>query len=377
MRTSVSTQPPASNENGTVSQLIWRLKSSFRPGDFERVIQTLTTRDEAARRDASYWKTQYDSMEKKHGEAALAKLVALDELDKLRRERDLLKDQVALAENEQHASIERLEREQNGRIARLKEDQKAGREREKNWEEKCARLRRDFSEVKLGKAELQRRFSSLESEKEKAERELEECKSRFVEFQRRVSSLESEKEKVEGELEQCKSRFEELNGRTARLEEDTAVLMSAGPAVAEVALNGREGRSGNQNLTELLVKEELNCGEIANSLRGGGGSAVGSVKVGRNSHREDGSMVIIEIADSDDEMPTRKRVLSKDDDEDVRPTKKPLSKFLEELTDMPDGSDSSDSGDSSSSGSDIDSKREIARLCRKVSGINYGQLKLK
>lgn len=90
-----------------------------------------------------------------------------------------------------------------------------------------------------------------------------------------------------------------------------------------------------------------------------------------------GSMVIIEIADSDDDMPTRKRVLSKDDDEDVRPTKKSLSKFLEELTDMPDGSDSSDSGDSSSSGSDIDSKREIARLCRKVSGINYGQLKLK
>ncbi|XP_058223537.1 uncharacterized protein LOC131333183 isoform X2 [Rhododendron vialii] len=377
MRTSVSTQPPASNENGTVSQLIWRLKSSFRPRDFERVIQTLTTRDEAARRDACYWKTQHDSMEKKHGEEALAKLVAFDERDKLRRERDLLKDQVARAENEQHASIERLEREQNGRIARLKEDQKAGREREKNWEEKYARLRRDSNEVKLGKAELQRRVSSLESEKEKAERELEECKSRLAELQRRVSSLESEKEKAERELEECKSRFEELNRRTARLEEDTAVLMSAGPAVAELALDGREGRSGNQNLTELLVKEELNCGEIANSLRGGGGSAVGSVKVGRSSHREDGSMVIIEIADSDDEMPTRKRVLSKDDDEDVRPTKKPLPKFLEELTDMPDGSDSSDSGDSSSSGSDIDSKREIARLCRKVSGINYGQLKLK
>ncbi|KAE9456507.1 hypothetical protein C3L33_11534, partial [Rhododendron williamsianum] len=70
----------------------------------------------------------------------------------------------------------------------------------------------------------------------------------------------------------------ESNGRTARLEEDTAVLMSAGPAVAEVALDGREGRSGNQNLTELLEKEELNCGEIADSLRGGGGSTFGSVK---------------------------------------------------------------------------------------------------
>lgn len=80
-------------------------------------------------------------------------------------------------------------------------------------------------------------------------------------------------------------------------------------------------------------------------------------------------MVIIEIDDSDDEMPTGKRGLSNDDNEGMRPNKKRLTKLLEELTDMPDDSDYSDSGDSSSSGSDIDSKREIARLCRKVSGI--------
>lgn len=76
-------------------------------------------------------------------------------------------------------------------------------------------------------------------------------------------------------------------------------------------------------------------------------------------------MVVIEIDDSDDEMPTRKRGLSNDDSEDVKPTKKRHSKLLVELMDEPDGLDSSDTGDSSGS-SDIDVKSEIARLCRKV-----------
>lgn len=77
-------------------------------------------------------------------------------------------------------------------------------------------------------------------------------------------------------------------------------------------------------------------------------------------------MVVIEIDDSDDEMPTRKRGLSNDDSEDVKPTKKRCMKSLVELMDLRGGSDSSDTGDSSSSGSDRDSKSEIARLCRKA-----------
>ncbi|XP_058222924.1 uncharacterized protein LOC131332643 isoform X2 [Rhododendron vialii] len=359
--TSASIQlPPQSKESpesGNLSQLILPLKPSFRPGDFERVMQTLNARDEAARRDTAYWKAQYEAMEKKHGEAELEKLIALDEVTKLNRERDLLQNQVARADNDRRLQIERMEEDQNSRMARFKEDQKAGRERERGLDQRYARLWEDFNKMETEKAKLG-------------------CK---------VSALEFEREKAKREAEESGRRFDELNRRVSRLEEDAALLMSAGPGVEErserreersdvsaaadeLVVDGKEGGSGGGDgsseeiLTELPVKESgLSCGEKAEAVvPGRGGSGPGSVEAGT------GSMVVIEIDDSDDEMPTRKRGLSIDDSENVKPTKKHHTKSLIELMDEPGGSDSSDTGDSSGSGSDIDINSEIARLRRKV-----------
>lgn len=289
MSTAVSTKPPSPKEptaelNVTVSQLISNLKSSFRLSDFERVTHILTARDEDARKQTSYWKARFEAMEKKHGEIALEKIIADDELHKLKRERDLLKGQLALAET--------------GR--------KESWEREKKWKERYEKLREDFERVEL--------------EKDKTEREA-----------------------------------EELNRRISRLEDDAVLLM-----------DGKEGGGGDENLTEPVVKESgSKCGEKAESLPPAGGSAPVSVEV-EISHRENGPKVIIEIDDSDDEVPTRKRVKSIDDNDGVKPPKKHHISLEELMENMTDGSDSSDTGDSSSSGSDIDSKSEILRLCRKL-----------
>ncbi|KAI8546234.1 hypothetical protein RHMOL_Rhmol07G0101400 [Rhododendron molle] len=287
--TSASTQllpqSKESPESGNLSQLILPLKPSFRPGDFERVMQTLNARDEAARRDTAYWKAQYEAMEKKHGEAELEKLIALDEVTKLKRERDLLQNQVARAESDRRLQIERMEEDQNSRMARFKEDQKAGRERERGLDERYARLWEDFNKMETEKAKLG-------------------CK---------VSALEFEREKAEREAEESGRRFEELNRRE----------------LLHFKLIVQHDKSEDSEKSERT-----------------------------------GSKVVIEIDDSDDEMPTRKRGLSNDDSEDVKPTKKRHTKLLIELMDEPDGSDSSDTGDSS--GSDIDTNSEIARLRRNV-----------
>lgn len=237
-------------------------------------MQTLNARDEAARRDTAYWKAQYEAMEKKHGEAELEKLIALDEVTKLKRERDLLQNQVARAESDRRLQIERMEEDQNSRMARFKEDQKAGRERERGLDERYARLWEDFNKMETEKAKLG-------------------CK---------VSGLEFEREKAEREAEESGRRYEELNRRVSRLEEDSALLMSAGSgveerreersdvtaAVDELVVDGKEGGSGGGDgsseeiLTELPVKESgLSCGEKAEAVvPGGGGSGPGSVEAG-------------------------------------------------------------------------------------------------
>lgn len=333
MSTAVSTKPPSPKEptaelNVTVSQLISNLKSSFRLSDFERVTHILTARDEDARKQTSYWKARFEAMEKKHGEIALEKIIVDDELHKLKRERDLLKGELALAET--------------GR--------KESWEREKKWKERYEKLGEDFERVEMEKASLGRRVAALELEKDKTEREA-------GELNQRISRLEDDAVLLSAGVEE---RTEGLG--------PVAVAEMGGGVVAddELVMDGKEGGGGDENLTEPVVKESgSKCGEKAESLPPAGGSAPVSVEV-EISHRENGPKVIIEIDDSDDEMPTRKRVISIDDNDGVKPTKKHHISLEELMENMTDGSDSSDTGDSSSSGSDIDSKSEILRLCRKL-----------
>ncbi|KAH7863434.1 hypothetical protein Vadar_017505 [Vaccinium darrowii] len=341
MSTAVSTKPPSPKEptaelNVTVSQLISNLKSSFRLSDFERVTHILTARDEDARKQTSYWKARFEAMEKKHGEIALEKIIADDELHKLKRERDLLKGELALAET--------------GR--------KESWEREKKWKERYEKLGEDFERVEMEKASLGRRVAALELEKDKTDREAEE-------LNRRISQLEDDAVLLSAGVEE----------RTEEGLRPVAVAEMGGAVVAddELLMDGKEGGGGDENLTEPVVKESgSKCGEKAESLPPAGGSAPVSVEV-EISHRENGPKVIIEIDDSDDEVPTRKRVKSIDDNDGVKPPKKHHISLEELMENMTDGSDSSDTGDSSSSGSDIDSKiAKVESVCRSSLSMNRG-----
>lgn len=245
-----------------------------------------------------------------------------------------------------------------GKLALAETVRKESWEREKKWKERYEKLGEDFERMEMEKASLGRRVAALELEKDKAEREAEEDKRRSEELNRRISRLGDDAVLLSAGVEE---RTEERLGPGAVAEMGGGVV-----ADDELVMDGKEGGGGDENLTEPVVKETgSKCGEKAESLPPAAGSAPVSVEV-EISHRENGPKVIIEIDDSDDEMPTRKRVKSIDDNDGVKPTKKHHISLEELMENMTDGSDSSDTGDSSSSGSDIDSKSEILRLCRKL-----------
>lgn len=300
-------------------------------------------------------------MEKKNDEATLEKLImAEDELRKCKRELDLLKEQLAREETNRRVWMKRTEEDEKLRTARFREEQRESEERERKWKERYEKLWEDFEKVDKEKAKLECRVSALEFEKAKAERGAEEYNRRFEDLNRRISQLEEDAALL------MSAGLEERRG-----EEMGPVAETTDEIFNELVTDGNEGvsngeGSGNENVNELLVKGELNCCENAESLSRGGGSAPGTGEVG-SSHRENGPMVIIEIDDSDDEMPTRKRSLFTDDNDDAKPNKKCHTKPIQQL-DLPDDSDSSDSEDSASSDSFIDSKSEIARLNRKLAG---------
>ncbi|KAG5539575.1 hypothetical protein RHGRI_019941 [Rhododendron griersonianum] len=297
MSTSASThpQPLASTEtpeNGTLSQIIRPLepKSKLKSTAFNRVMQALTARDEAIRRETSYWKTQYEVMEKKHGEAALEKLIALDELAKCMRL--LEKNQAPRAGTDQRVLIQRPGEDFN------------------KAEKQNAKLSCKSENCKV---------SALESEKENAELS---CK---------VSASESESEKEKAE-EGDKRRFEELNGRVSSPRLPKPVYgPPSGPSVLDIF--DRQHQLGKQ-----LEAFQMEQREFRDETRNRFGRIDESLQNLTNyfsayppqTKTDKGSPVIIGIYDSDDEMPSRKRGSCNDDDDGLKPTKKCHSNSFQE-----------------------------------------------
>ncbi|KAF7137817.1 hypothetical protein RHSIM_Rhsim07G0084200 [Rhododendron simsii] len=316
MSTSASTQhpqPQASTEtpeNATLSQIIRPLepKSKLKSAAFNRVMQALTARDEAIRRETSYWKTQYEVMEKKHGEAALEKLIALDELAKCMRL--LGKNEVPNAGIGQRMLIEWPEEDFN------------------KAEEQSAKLSCKSENCKV---------SALESAKEKAELS---CK---------VSASESEKEKAE---EGDKRRFEELNGRVSSPRLPKPVYgPPSGPSVPDIFDRqhqlGKELEAFQMEQREFRDETRNRFDRIDESLQNLTNYFSASPPQTKTNK---GSPVIIGIYDSDDEKPSRKRGSCNDDDDGLKPTKKCHANSFQEVMNIPDDSDSSDQFDALSGG---------------------------
>ena len=186
--------------NGTVPKLISLLKSAFQPVDFDHVQKILTAREEDMQREIAHWKNQFESMEKKNSEKALAKLEVENELNKYKRECGVLREQVTRLEQDLRVQIARSEEDQRVQITRSREDLRVHCDREKTREQTYAKLLEDYTE--------------METENKK--------------LNIRVSDLDIGRNKAEHELQMYKKRFEELNLRVSRMEGDTAMLMSRG-----------------------------------------------------------------------------------------------------------------------------------------------------
>ncbi|XP_057477226.1 uncharacterized protein LOC130764942 [Actinidia eriantha] len=187
-------------ENGTVPQLISLLKSAFQPVDFDHVQKILTAREEDMQREIAHWKNQFESMEKKNSEKALAKLEVENELNKYKRECGVLREQVTRLEQDLRVQIARSEEDQRVQITRSREDLRVHCDREKTREQTYAKLLEDYTKIETENKKLNFRVSDLDIGRNKAERE----------------------------LQMYKKRFEELNLRVSRMEGDTAMLMSGG-----------------------------------------------------------------------------------------------------------------------------------------------------
>uniref|UniRef100_A0A5B7B637 Putative sarcolemmal membrane-associated protein-like n=1 Tax=Davidia involucrata TaxID=16924 RepID=A0A5B7B637_DAVIN len=299
-----------SAENGTIPELISLLKSAFRPTDFDKVQHFLITREESMKSTLSEMsveienrKKEFDLMEKKHGDLVLMKLEIEDKLNKCKRECDGFREQVT----------------------RFSEEKRLDGDRAKRAGERFAKLLEDFTKAEDDKRELiiQLKVKSTDLEcanatKRRAESEVEAWKKKFGELELRVSRLEEDT----AVLVTGDPLFEKnIDMDTTALDEDLGVKRSVSHEIAGKKQTSGNGESQNEigfgkdspSLAREQTKESIsNCGEKVNTLAGAV-SACDSLVIESNKLHAAGlsmdrnwrpeSRAVIEINDSDDEMP--------------------------------------------------------------------------
>ncbi|XP_059644049.1 uncharacterized protein LOC132285839 [Cornus florida] len=116
----------------SAQNLISMLRSAFQPSDFDKVQQILVAREESLKRNINdmskeieIWKKQFELMEKKKDELESAKLETEDELKKYKRECDDLREQVIRSKEDQKVQSDRARRAEDKNANLLKDSKKA------------------------------------------------------------------------------------------------------------------------------------------------------------------------------------------------------------------------------------------------------------
>lgn len=361
-------------EMAKVSDLISTLNSAFLPKDFNKIEEILVSREKRMSESIGYWKSEYELMEKKHGEVMVGRLLVDEELSKCKRELGELADQVARLEEDKMLDHEKeilvarekrmieesghwkreyelmkkkygeemmgrlLVAEEMGKckrelseladhVARLEEDKKlnfekikVSDEREKRARDMYKGLLEDLERVKRENRELMVKKTESDLARVKAERELESVQKKNGEFDLRITRLEGEVELLMSHRRE-QSKVEEKNSTTIKSAKEAPFGTKSDNSIEPV-----EKEKGNTCAGADSVDNRVNRFKAAGAKfvihPCNEGISIGNQTVEekrsssqidfrREKRRKTGTTdrntksAVVEISDSDDELPTQ------------------------------------------------------------------------
>ncbi|KAL7183177.1 hypothetical protein ACSBR1_041788 [Camellia fascicularis] len=261
-------------ENGTVPDFISHLRSSFKPGEFDKVQQILMAREENMKSEIALWKKEYEYMEKKNFEMAATNFKIQEERNKYKVERNELREK-----NKRLKVEDNIHREiKEGHCKRL---MKA--------EEKYEKLLERHRQVQSENVKLVLMLTAMNSAKNKSLNELEINKQRFKELILRVLRVEDEASMLMVEGHACEKKKEDVGAERPVSDKLMAEKTSDnGKSQHEMAVG-----TVDESLANLQSKgSSSNCFEEINSMAGSDSVAV-SLGVGNNRLQEAGAHSVI------------------------------------------------------------------------------------
>lgn len=295
-------------ETVKASDLLFMLRSCFKLEDFNRIEKILVARYKTLNDEVQHWNSAYNLMEKRHGEAVLSQLLAEEEINKCRRVLGMQVERTRELEKDNGLCHEKVV---------------VYKEREKRARTEYRKLLENFQRLERENMELVVKNSELDAAKVKVERELESVKESNVEFRLRVTRLEEDIKvlmsgrHVQNTVHEEKDSMDVMNANGASIR--TGSGKTIGAEMKEVILNGHGKKKFSVG---------ADCpGTEANQLKDAGVGLVirpcdEGISIPNKTVLEKGdrfqiekrqktdpsvgkfqSGVVIEISDSDDEMP--------------------------------------------------------------------------